>query len=901
MKVQQLFYTSCRKGLSLGAGFQTYSMSEGISEEEKVEIEGHCVYIPPDNLPTQPTKKEVEELFPTAFSFFRLKTGRQCICQAKYTGKDYSGRYGNYFCHVLVFEEDIDSFYSIQLFGSSVFRDCLTEEEENSENIMPLSTLNDISLGDIITLDSIGEFLKGNCEIGEKRSKLFKNVVNALIDYNEKKRRIIFGDSYKSGAFWVASIQMSMPRKLANNISFTTYAYNPENTNYILCASPKKGSGFAFSEVQREYQYYIFDFSSGVSSSVDNDYKFSKLAQVGFTISKESLLPFITFIDKFNYIELNREIDDCIYLYNMVKKGVEKVDYRSTISGINFANNYASTETLELIFNQVEPVLDKMSNEVDLKLTEAISRFLFKIARISEKNKGIENNYMKKAYDFFFNSIFHMVIDLEDIEIDNIIKLHNKIRDLNNESLNEFIRRSIGPDRLEDLAVHLRGGKVRHAEFYLIATLSNFMVYEKAANINVNWDEYGKDSPIMKFIDACTTVLINSQEGLDYVLRALYKNQRYFAFIIVKCYEHANANKGLSDNIAATLMKSFDEKGSLWTLEVRRCIEKTELGRDLLFSEYYIGLKSSENKMEYFKDYCQEAFSKMSEYRIRCFSDALRQLLFIYGKKFIAYSDYTYIFQYLSDNSIKLDFTVVEKFIQMFEAGLDIQYPDEKLGESIYQLLKYKKAKKIEIKPDIVKLISLGMEIEDLFYEAREEGTRGIHDIDLKYAYIELKQVNEQTYKQVLNWYLSNLCPMLTSQIEHGRMKQYLWVEKYSDMYFEEYLTVIRDLADDEYMHNDYFRKCKINGVKILLDFLLYVFKSSDDLSEELIIKVKRQSVLLLSDKSEQRVKACDEYMSKKISGMTRNKIRMREDWEDIYEKIIKSSKISVFKKIFRQ
>lgn len=87
MKVQQLFYTSCKKGISSGMGFQTYSMSEGITQEERKEIEAHCIYIPPENLPTQPTKEEIKKLFPVALSSFRLKHGKYCICQSKYVGK----------------------------------------------------------------------------------------------------------------------------------------------------------------------------------------------------------------------------------------------------------------------------------------------------------------------------------------------------------------------------------------------------------------------------------------------------------------------------------------------------------------------------------------------------------------------------------------------------------------------------------------------------------------------------------------------------------------------------------------------------------------------------------------------------------------------------------------------
>ncbi|WP_157055681.1 hypothetical protein [Clostridium sp. DMHC 10] len=83
MKIYQLYYTSCKKGLTSGMGFQTYSMSEGITEEERQEIEKHCNYIQPSSLPSNPTEEEIKELFPIAFSFFKLKNEKIMCLQNK--------------------------------------------------------------------------------------------------------------------------------------------------------------------------------------------------------------------------------------------------------------------------------------------------------------------------------------------------------------------------------------------------------------------------------------------------------------------------------------------------------------------------------------------------------------------------------------------------------------------------------------------------------------------------------------------------------------------------------------------------------------------------------------------------------------------------------------------------
>ncbi|WP_406542103.1 hypothetical protein [Clostridium ljungdahlii] len=186
MAVQQLFYTSCKKGLSSGMGFQTYSMSKGITDKERMEIESHCIYIPPSNLPTQPTKEEIDRLFPISFSYFRLESGKYCISQIKYVGKDYSERYGNYFCHVLI-SNNAWEFYPIELYESPVFRDCLSEEEKNAVEIDYLPEITEIPLGNVVDFDEISNFLKGS---GGDRGKKFTSLLERVVTYNSSKKEL---------------------------------------------------------------------------------------------------------------------------------------------------------------------------------------------------------------------------------------------------------------------------------------------------------------------------------------------------------------------------------------------------------------------------------------------------------------------------------------------------------------------------------------------------------------------------------------------------------------------------------------------------------------------------------------------------------------------------------------
>ena len=102
MEALQYIYTSWKNGDSTEKGYMIYSRSEGISEMECTAIKDAMQYLAPKELTLTPTPQEIADIFPYAFSYFILPTGRGCVAQSTYLGKDYSGRYGNYIIHALV-------------------------------------------------------------------------------------------------------------------------------------------------------------------------------------------------------------------------------------------------------------------------------------------------------------------------------------------------------------------------------------------------------------------------------------------------------------------------------------------------------------------------------------------------------------------------------------------------------------------------------------------------------------------------------------------------------------------------------------------------------------------------------------------------------------------------------
>lgn len=202
MKIYQLYYTFSKKALPKQDDFQTYSMSNGISEEERNEIEKQCFGMNTTNLCDNPL----------SFSIFKLKSGKTCICRTKYKEIDALGKPQSCFCHVLVWEEREIMFYPTQVSGSKVFKDELTEEEKNAETIKQLPILNSIPEDEFAKVSDIEEVNEKAVKALELASKYGLNTVleaiaekldesvlgNVILNVDLKVLKVVFEFLFKA-------------------------------------------------------------------------------------------------------------------------------------------------------------------------------------------------------------------------------------------------------------------------------------------------------------------------------------------------------------------------------------------------------------------------------------------------------------------------------------------------------------------------------------------------------------------------------------------------------------------------------------------------------------------------------------------------------------------------------
>ena len=209
MEALQYIFTSWKNGNLPDKGYMIYSKSEGITEAECDDIKKIMRYTSPRDMKVNPTAEEIQEDFPFSFAYFRLTSGRHCIAQSTYLGKDYSGRFGNYIIYALVFQADELEDYPTGFFGEDFIKTSMTNEELEAEPpIPPLPPLQINETGSIVNLDSVLDFAMDQ---GDNISIVISSILEA------KQRGIPFfiNDIRENLVMWCALVQNALPQKNA--------------------------------------------------------------------------------------------------------------------------------------------------------------------------------------------------------------------------------------------------------------------------------------------------------------------------------------------------------------------------------------------------------------------------------------------------------------------------------------------------------------------------------------------------------------------------------------------------------------------------------------------------------------------------------------------------------------
>jgi hypothetical protein len=232
--VWDLRYTSAESGPTGRSGFQFVATSPGTPPEVTRVVTPYMAYRPPPDAPSAPAPEELAR-FPTSLAYGR-EGDYAVLARCRYTGRDYSGRYGNFFGHALVAtRQEMEGLRPIELWGSPTWAG-------------PAGHAPDLLPGAAFDPEALVEWLAREGS-HDRLAVLLDAVTSALADGHG--RVVLVAEDIELVARWIALVSYSLPSALAARMSFTTYSADPESApQFIVGTVPAAwpGRGFRLDE-----------------------------------------------------------------------------------------------------------------------------------------------------------------------------------------------------------------------------------------------------------------------------------------------------------------------------------------------------------------------------------------------------------------------------------------------------------------------------------------------------------------------------------------------------------------------------------------------------------------------------------------------------------------------------
>ncbi|MFA1545339.1 GAP1-N2 domain-containing protein [Actinomadura chokoriensis] len=216
----QLHYTSARRGPTGRAGFQFVAETPGLPDGVRAGVTPYLSYRPPPDAPLSPDDSELG-LFPVSLLYDRVG-GRPLLLRCRYLGRDYSGRYGNFFAHAVVAEPDeLEGLRPAELWHAAHWT-----QSPAPENV--LDPLDELTPGAALDPEALAAWLpvSGTADPYALLARLVDAVAGVLS--RGHGRIVLVADDVEAIARWIAVVSYSLPVAAAARLSFVTYTADPD-------------------------------------------------------------------------------------------------------------------------------------------------------------------------------------------------------------------------------------------------------------------------------------------------------------------------------------------------------------------------------------------------------------------------------------------------------------------------------------------------------------------------------------------------------------------------------------------------------------------------------------------------------------------------------------------------
>lgn len=346
MEALQYIYTSWKNGDSTDKGYMIYSRSEGITEEECGVIKDAMQYLAPKELPLSPTPQEIADLFPYSFSYFVLPTGRGCVAQSTYLGRDYSGRFGNYIIYALVFDIDDLPCRPAELFAEPYIKTSMTQEELDAPSpVPPLPPLEITEYASVINDEQLTEFLF------DKEDE-FAQLISMILAARDEGVPFYLNDTRENLVLWSAAVERILPSRLAKRFCFNTYIGDHESMrtqkardkglNFHLIGVRPDANYFNYATESKSNRQIVMDFIGGNMTEGIIPGSFAQAMAASMTFDCEEVDSFGEFVDSTSINEINGKLQDAFLYYHLLKNDEFEYSDNNLRAVLSFGTEYCS-------------------------------------------------------------------------------------------------------------------------------------------------------------------------------------------------------------------------------------------------------------------------------------------------------------------------------------------------------------------------------------------------------------------------------------------------------------------------------------------------------------------------------------------------------------------------------
>lgn len=277
---------------------------------------------------------------PKAFIFRKLDNGTCAVTLNTYLGRDYmgsAGRFGNHLSHSIICDEAEYTSYPCEFYGSEMLRDSMAYEEVNNPENPHFLPTPELLRGYRFDINNVIEFL------GEDdRMDIFKNMLHAMLSFESERKRIVICDKADNIIMWIAALEYTLPLKIALNINFTTYEYDPSLSRSQICGVVPNGTKYNPEAYESLRPHFVFDLYRNDTVDLNIRGEFYDFIEVAMSFSYDILKSFHEFlINSYSYSNADLEYYNAYSLYKLRSDGILEINRESFANAVSFAEKFA--------------------------------------------------------------------------------------------------------------------------------------------------------------------------------------------------------------------------------------------------------------------------------------------------------------------------------------------------------------------------------------------------------------------------------------------------------------------------------------------------------------------------------------------------------------------------------